>query len=114
MTAVPPETFGPLCDATLLSVAWAQDGRDLVITLDLADGRTRRFTFMWVDHLSVSLQQQKNGPSQPLSWDGRAEVLPHGCIKVFLDFANQGEISFECNDITADDGNRTTGEPSSL
>jgi hypothetical protein len=102
MSVIPPETFGPLGDATLLSLAWEQDGRDLVISLKLPEGATRRFTFTWVDQLSVSIQQQEKGPSQPFSWNGGAEPLSDGRVKVVLDFAQQGEISFQCNEIIFD------------
>jgi len=81
MSTIAPETFGPLCDATLMSLAWEQDGRDLVINIKLAEGTTRPFTFTWVDHLVVSIQQQENGASQPFSWEGGAQHMPNGRVK---------------------------------
>lgn len=85
-----------------MALAWENDGGDLVIQLALAGGATRRFTFTWVDRLSVSIVQQPEGPSQPFSWDGNAERLPGGRVKVILDFAHQGAITFECQEIMAD------------
>lgn len=102
MSTVAPESFGPLCDAALLSVAWEQNGRDLVIELAMAQGEKRRFTFTWVDGLYMSIQQGDEGLSPPFSWDGGAERLPDGRVKVLLDFASQGEIRFTCNEIAAD------------
>ncbi|HYE19094.1 MAG TPA: hypothetical protein VEA69_11655 [Tepidisphaeraceae bacterium] len=102
MSSIAPETFGPLCDATLMSFGWEQDGRDLVIRIELAEGPMRRFTFSWVNHLLVSIAQPDNGPSQPFSWEGGAERLSDGRVRVLLDFASQGEISFLCDEITAD------------
>jgi hypothetical protein len=100
MDTLPPEGFGPICDATLVAFAWERDGFDLTIELAMQEG-ARRYNFTWVDHLSISIQQQPKGPSQPLSWEGNAERLPGGRLSVLLDFADQGAISFECNDIMA-------------
>ena len=102
MSIIAPETFGPLCDATLLPVAWEQNGRDFVIEFAFPQGDRRRFTFTWMDGLYISIQQQGKRSSQPFSWEGRAKRLPDGRVNVVLDFASQGEIRFTCNEITAD------------
>jgi hypothetical protein len=97
-----PDKFGPLCDATLISFAWEQKGRDVSVQLVVGDGVLRRYTFTWVDHLRIDLQQRDNGPSQPFTWEGGVERLSSGRLRVFLDFAGQGSISLECNEIAAD------------
>lgn len=101
MSTVPADKFGPLCDASLVSIAWEPAGPHLTIQLILGNGVARRFSFTWVNELRISIQQDR-GTSQPLSWDGSAEQLPKDRIKVLIDFGQQGEISFECEQIMVD------------
>lgn len=97
-----PENFGPLCDALLVSFAWTQDGRDLSLQLVLGGGTKQTFAFIWVNHLRISIEQPEKGASQPFSCNGSAERTADGRLKVQIDFASQGEISFECESISAD------------
>lgn len=103
MIIVPPDNFGPLSDATLVSFAWEHGGRDVALQLILGGGIARQYVFTWVDHLSIDITQRDKGPSQPLAWNGAAKKLPNGRLRVLLDFAGQGSVSLECNEIVADD-----------
>ena len=101
---LPIEQFGPLCDATLQSFAWVQGDPDmpppLVLTLRLGDGSVRAYTFTWVSHLEIPLVQKDRGPCQPFSWEGNARRLDDERIAVAIDFASQGAIVFQCQEIS--------------
>jgi hypothetical protein len=103
MKVIAPESFGPLGDASLKAIAWEQDGRDLAISVELPGSAQRRFVFTWVDHVQISLVQGEHGPCQPFTWDGDAKKSENGRVCVTLDFASQGRISLECNEISVDD-----------
>jgi hypothetical protein len=103
MDNIAPDKFGPLCDVTLESFAWEQAGRDVTVQLTLGRGAVRRYTFTWADHLSVDIRQDERGTSQPFTSEGGAEKLANGRLRIWLDFAGQGSISLECNEIMADD-----------
>ena len=45
LTKLPVERFGPMCDATLLSIAWVEGVRDVVLTRRLGDHTVRAYTF---------------------------------------------------------------------
>jgi hypothetical protein len=57
-------------------------GRDLSIHLGFAKGIKHKFVFTWVDHFRILIEQQKVGPSQPLSWEGSASTKADGRLKV--------------------------------
>jgi hypothetical protein len=74
----------------------------VAIQLILGNGVLFRYTFSWVDHLRIDIKQRDNCPSQPFTWEGTAARLPSGRIQVLLDFAGQGAVSLECNEIMTD------------
>ncbi len=100
---LPIEAFGPLCDATLQSVAWVDSGADvpppLMVTLKLCGGNVLAYTFTWVSHLRISLAQKERGFCQPFSWECSARRLEDGRVDVLFDFAGNGAITFQCQDI---------------
>jgi hypothetical protein len=100
MSIIAPGSFGPLADATLQSIAWAQDGPHLEIGVEHGT-RDRRFRFTWVNRLNISLSQSENEPLSPMTWESNAEPRPDGRIGVIMDFAGQGKVSFECQEIDA-------------
>src|SRR4051794_7153289 len=100
---LPFEEFGPLCDATLQAVAWVDGGPDmpppLVLTLRLSNHTVVAYTFTWVSHLKVSLVQEARGLCQPFTWSTEARRLEDGRLAITFDFAGNGEIAFQCEDI---------------
>ncbi|MEX0714973.1 MAG: hypothetical protein WD066_00220 [Planctomycetaceae bacterium] len=91
----------PLGDATLMSIAWLNDGRDVAVRLCLPDGRIPIITFEWVTRLRVDLHQSERQPYQPFSWDGSAKESGNH-KDVVLDFAGQGSLSLACDSILAE------------
>jgi hypothetical protein len=102
LITIPPSKFGALGDATLVSFAWEREGRDVAIQLNLASGVLFGCAFTWVDRLRIHIKQRDSGSSQPFAWEGTATQLPSGRIQVQLDFAGQGSVSLECNEIMTD------------
>ena len=70
------------------------------LRLLLGHGIGRAFTFTWVNHLRIAIEQRDNGPSQPFSWSGDATRNSDGRLLVHIDFAGQGDIWFQCESIS--------------
>jgi hypothetical protein len=86
----------PKCDCHLLGIAWPKSQScELELRLRNPEGRTETIRFTWVENLSIRLDL----PSfVGLTWN--AEYVRDGDrIRVHLDFASDGDVTFECGGI---------------
>jgi hypothetical protein len=98
-------------DASLFGFAWENDGKDLRLFLLHASLPISQLLCRWASDLRVDLTWhrpkdstderplRRGGPL--LTWDGSIEPTRDGRWSVFLDFASDGEIRLECEEIVA-------------
>lgn len=85
-------------DAMLYGFVWENEGKDLRLFLRHASLPISEL----LCHRASDLRVDLNWDSGPfLTWDGSIEPSQDGRWSVFLDFADDGEIRFECEQIVA-------------
>lgn len=87
-------------DLQLEGIAWADDGRALVIRMREAGGeRCRIVTLRWAQALQLKLGLPEGRGGYPMTWDGEVRSLADGHYSLLLDFASDGEIRAICSEI---------------
>ncbi len=83
------------CDVSLLSVAWASDGRDVLIDLRFPAAGERTLTCRWASELRVDLAYPSACGGYALSWDATFTPIEGGW-EIELDFATRGSVRLRC------------------
>lgn len=92
------------CDCELEGIAWAEEGRDLLLTVRVqtppnTNGIRRVMRCCWADQIKINLIQRAGRAGQPLSWDAFVHDLPDGRVSLHFDFASMGDVRLCCNEI---------------
>ena len=80
------------------SSKWENNSNDLRLYLEHASHPISELLCTWVDSLHIDLE----GEGPLLTWEATIEATQDGRWSVFLDFSGEGEIRFECDEITAE------------
>lgn len=90
----------PTCDVELAGIEW-RPNMFLVLTLILPDKERARFTATYARHLQVKLDFDERTGGYPLTVGITYSYseLPHPKWAVFMDFAQKGEIEFDCTEL---------------
>ena len=89
-----------LSDAELESIAWTEDGRDLVLRLRHAASCVMTvITCKWTEALDVKLAFPNGRGGHPLTWGCTTAQLADGVWSLCLDFGGTGAIRLMCAEI---------------
>jgi len=98
-------------DAQFSGFEWINDGKDLKIHLNHATKPITELTFTWASDLKVSLcwsRPRISSPENPmprqghlLTWDVEFHTDDSNRIHVFIDFAHDGSMELECENISS-------------
>lgn len=91
-------------DAAFRGFAWENDGKDLRLFVEHANLPVATLLCHWASDLRIDLSWQrvaisKSGPL--LTWGVSIEPDTHDRWRVVMDFADDGQLRFECERITA-------------
>ena len=85
-------------DMRLWGLRWEADGRDLVLAVELGDGTQAEVCCAWATNLRINITKgERGGP--PMTWEGAIKSSSDGRHHVTFDFAGEGEVSLECNEV---------------
>lgn len=94
------------CDVQVDFIEWSNEGRDLRIGLVMLDNEmetgsiSRRVILArWVRGLKIDLRYRDDAGGYPMTWDVEADELQSGELFVRFDFADVGEMTFECSEL---------------
>jgi hypothetical protein len=98
-------------DATFHGFVWENEGKDLKLHLAHASQAVSALICHWASDLVINLNWRRPRSSTEhhpirrggtlLTWECKMEVGSDGRWRVMLDFAHDGEVTFECESITA-------------
>lgn len=98
-------------DATFHGLVWENDGKDLKLHIDHASKPVSGLTCHWASDLRVDLSwggPRSSTDDSPLrrggallTWQCKIDPSMGGRWTVMLDFAGDGQVTFECERITA-------------
>jgi hypothetical protein len=84
-------------DATLSGFCWEKEGPHLRLFLEHASRPIQSILCHWVSNVTVPSTWQH----AMLSWSGSIEPLADGRWRVSIDLASNGDLSLECDKVTA-------------
>ncbi len=88
-------------DVVLEGIAWADDGRALVLRMREPGKaeRARIITLRWAHSLQLKLGLRAGHGGYPMTFEGEVSRLPDGQYALLLDLANDGEIRVICSEL---------------
>lgn len=86
-------------DLDLISFAWEENGRDLVLRFRVPNGRHRSVLCRWAERLEIALHHREGVGGYPMTWDASVTELPAGGYRLDFNFPSSGNIQLNCGSI---------------
>ena len=86
-------------DVSLFGTQWTDDGRDMVLDLELPNSGRYFLTCTWAASISIDLTSKASEGGPPMTVETSFRHLDSGRTRITLDFLDRGSITLDCNEV---------------